>query len=141
MAVDTGTARTRVAVVAWALNGAGLEPESRLGTIEFLDDSGKGFRKTFRVSDVPDWGSFRRSMAFYSRNSWPSRPAGKISGEGPAAFVSGAGLVDGKLPDGRRISLIRVTADSGLPPGSSLQIQEVHFASESEERPQSRTGS
>lgn len=141
MAVDTGTARRRVAVVAWALNGAGLDPESRLGTIEFLDDSGKGFRKTFRVSNAPDWGSFRRSMAFYSRNSWPSRPAGKISGEGPSAFVSGAGLVDGKLPEGRRISLIRVTADSGLPPGSSLQIQEVHFASVPEERSKSRTGS
>lgn len=141
MAVDTGSPRTRVAVVGWALNGAGLDPDSRLGTIEFLDESGKGFRKTFRAGDVPDWGSFRRSIAFYSKNSWPSRPAGKISGWGPAAFVSGAGRVNGRLPEGRRISLIRVTADSGLPPGSSLQIEEVHFAKDPEERPLSGSGS
>lgn len=141
MAVDTGSPRTRVAVAGWALNGAGLDPESRLGTIEFLDESGKGFRKTFRAGDVPDWGSFRRSIAFYSKNSWPSRPEGKISGSGPAAFVSGAGLVAGKLPDGRRISLIRVTADSGLPPGTSLQIEEIHFARDPGQRPLSRSGS
>jgi len=138
MAVDTGTARSRVAVVAWALNGAGLNPESRLGTIEFLDNSGSGFRRNIRVSDVPDWGSFRRSLAFYSKNSWPTRPAGRISGVGPGALVTGAGLVDGKLPDGRRISLIRVTADSGLPPGSSLQVQEVHFAASRDITPAKR---
>jgi len=138
LAVDSGSARSRVAVLAFALNGAALDPESTLGTIEFLDDTGKGFRRSFRVCDAPDWGSFRRSIAFYSRNSWPSRPAGKISGVGPAAFMSGAGLVEGRLPNGRRIRLIRVTADPGLPPGTSLQIQEVHFSSESGSLPEKK---
>ena len=72
-----------------------------------------------RVGDVADWGYLRRDQFFGTHNPLPRDPAGKLREYGYASWIDGAGRV--ALPRGAR--RIRITADAGLPPGASLQVE------------------
>jgi hypothetical protein len=77
-----------------------------------------------RIGDAADWGYMRREEFRSARNPLPRDPAGRIHGYGYSAWLDGAGRV--ALPPGSRE--IRVTADEGLPPGASIQVEAFELA-------------
>jgi hypothetical protein len=72
-----------------------------------------------RIGDAADWGYMRRESFYAARNPLPRDPAGQVRGYGYSAWVDGAG----RVPLPRDAKTIRVTGDSRLPAGASLQVE------------------
>lgn len=118
----TGAAREAV-VTVMATNAAALDARQRLGTIEWVDSRGRGYRRALTAADAADWAAFREATVFASKNPLPRYPAGAISGRGREAYIRGSG--DVPIRALAPIRGVRVAADAALPAGTHLVVERV----------------
>lgn len=94
----TPEARTRtISLIVSGSNIAGLGRNSAVARVEALDRRGDAYRRDISIGDVSDWGAYRRSLFFFTRNPVPSDSLNRVEGYGRSAFLHGTGRVTVRL--------------------------------------------
>jgi hypothetical protein len=105
-------------------NVSGLSAGTPVGRLDFVDQSGRGYRRNLAIGQVIDWGAFRQEHFFRARNPVPVIAAEPVEGFGATAFVPALSRIRiGQVP----VTSLRVTTASALPPAARLELHRLEF--------------
>lgn len=113
-----------VTLVVSGANVSALRPGTSLGFVELVDETGRGYRRAFRLGEVADWGAFRPGHFFATQNIAPGTGP-FIAGYGSSAYLAGWSRIPLTLQ--RPIATLRVTASPTLPPNAVLQLHQLEW--------------
>lgn len=97
-----------------------LGADAVLGHVSWIDGSGRGERRVVRAGDAPDWGAFRSSERFGSRNRLPAGVRPRVEGFGASSFAVGEGRL--RLRAGAPLRRLRIETAASIPAEARLMV-------------------